>query len=169
MDYIFISEKYQKVLKKCIIIGIMFSPYRVCREILGKGSDITPLKITKLAYISHGFHLGYIGKPLFDDDVEAWRYGPVIPSIYFAVKHFKRAPITPTLFDHVDDDISKEAEQVISAVMKTYDKYSGLQLSTITHKKDSPWDITVKEKGINEIIPNRLIEKHYKSVIDENL
>jgi uncharacterized phage-associated protein len=138
----------------------------VCREILELGKQrITPLKLIKLAYISQGFHLGYYGKPIFDDEVEAWPYGPVIRSIYFAVNHFKRHEITKTLFEHVNDDLSLEAQRVIDAVIKTYDKYDALELSALTHRKGSPWDITVREKGINKIIPKSLIKSHYEGII----
>ena len=59
------------------------------------GEEITPLKIQKLVYIAHGYHLAFTasdnspnGLPLVDDEfAEAWQYGPVFPSLYH---HFKR-------------------------------------------------------------------------------
>lgn len=143
--------------------------FRVCKEILTRGTDITPLKLIKIAYISHGFHLGYMSKPLFNERVEAWPYGPVIKEIYFAVNHFKREKILPNLFDHVDDNgIENKSIQVINAVLNTYNKYDGLQLSTITHQEGTPWSITIKKKGINQVIDNSLIEKHYRNIIYGN-
>lgn len=151
----------------------MTDPYSVCHRILQIGnesgvSDITTLKIIKLAYISHGFHLGYLGKPLFDDDVEAWPYGPVIPRIYHAVSHFRGKPIPYTLFQHREEPMRETSDQIIRAVMKTYAKYDGLHLSSLTHKEGTPWDQTKKSRGIGATIPTRMIEQYYGKVIGDN-
>ncbi len=42
------------------------------------------MKLHKLLYYAAGWHLGFTGEPLFDEDIEAWQYGPVVPSIYLA-------------------------------------------------------------------------------------
>ena len=44
--------------------------------------QITQMKLHKLLYYAAGWHLGFTGEPLFDEDIEAWQYGPVVPSIY---------------------------------------------------------------------------------------
>ena len=48
---------------------------------------LTPLKIQKLVYFANGWHLAIKGVPLINEQVEAWRFGPVIPSLY---THFER-------------------------------------------------------------------------------
>jgi uncharacterized phage-associated protein len=50
------------------------------------GDLISNMKLQKLLYYQQGFHLAYFGKPLFEEDIEAWMYGPVVPSVY---SHFK--------------------------------------------------------------------------------
>ena len=144
----------------------MFSPHAVCREILHQGTHVTPLKLIKLAYISHGYHLGFLNRPLFNDEAKAWPYGPAVENIYHAVKHFKRRQINKELFDGpIDDDTNDDANSIIDLVVRAYDKYDGLQLSTITHRKGSPWHIAIEKYGQWETIPNRLIQEHYKSMI----
>ncbi|MCC7437458.1 MAG: DUF4065 domain-containing protein [Armatimonadetes bacterium] len=49
---------------------------------LKDGTALTPMKLLKLVYIAHGWHLGIMGKPLISDEVQAWKYGPVIPKLY---------------------------------------------------------------------------------------
>ena len=44
---------------------------------------ISNLQLQKiLYYIQHDF-LKKNNKPLFDDDFEAWKFGPVVPSVYY--------------------------------------------------------------------------------------
>ena len=64
------------------------------------GEKVTPLKIQKLVYIAHGWHLALYEKPLvYDEFAEAWEYGPVFPSIYHEFKHFGGAPIAEPATD----------------------------------------------------------------------
>lgn len=51
------------------------------------GDSITNLKLQKLLYYLQGHWLATFDGPLFGDKIEAWRYGPVVPSVYshFAV------------------------------------------------------------------------------------
>lgn len=63
---------------------------------LTRKNEIPPLKMQKLVYISHGWHLALSdGKPLVSDEyVEAWPYGPVFPSVYHEFKHYGASPHT---------------------------------------------------------------------------
>lgn len=53
----------------------------------------TQMKLHKLLYYAHGWHLGFTGEPLLDEAIEAWAYGPVVPSIYQELKMLGSAPI----------------------------------------------------------------------------
>lgn len=46
--------------------------------------DLTNMKINKLLYFAQGHYLREYGEPLFDDGIEAWDHGPVIPAVYSA-------------------------------------------------------------------------------------
>ena len=47
-----------------------------------QGDSLSNLKLQKLLYYAQGFHLAIKNEPLFDEDIEAWTYGPVVPSVY---------------------------------------------------------------------------------------
>jgi len=49
---------------------------------LRESIPITPLKLQKLVYFAHGWYLGFTGEPLLNEGIQAWEYGPVIPSLY---------------------------------------------------------------------------------------
>ena len=69
----------------------------VANEFLGLAKkekiEISNLKLIKLMYIAQGLSLSLSDRALFPDPIEAWKYGPVISSIYHEFKHFGRNPI----------------------------------------------------------------------------
>ena len=69
--------------------------------ILAKNREIRldPLQLNKLLYITQCFSLGISGKPAFGDKIEAWKYGPVIKSIYKKFECHGNSKITH-LTDH---------------------------------------------------------------------
>ena len=111
--------------------------------------DISPLKLQKLVYLAHGWHLAYHGKPLVKDEyVEAWRYGPVFPSLYHYFKHRGRMPILE-LANVIDTDLEIQIPRIPKAdrltrrlldrIWEVYGDFSGEELSEMTHKQGSPW------------------------------
>ena len=61
------------------------------------GKKIRPLKLMKLVYLAYGYALAIIDRSIIDprfDKVEAWRYGPVIPSVYHSFKQYRDSPVT---------------------------------------------------------------------------
>ena len=69
--------------------------------------SLDPMKIQKLVYFANGWHLAVKGAPLINEQVEAWPYGPVIPSLYAAFRRFGDQPITRraehTAIDYIDE------------------------------------------------------------------
>lgn len=150
--------------------------------------QITPLKVQKLVYFSHGWHLALHpdGLPLVDDEfVEAWQYGPVFPSLYFEFKHYGKKPIKEYAQDLNLIDIGTKSKrfeivtpqirstdtivpELLDRVLEVYKGHSAVRLSSLTHAPDSPWATTRrKSPGIRNVdIPNELIRKHYKNLIE---
>src|SRR5690348_2726800 len=58
------------------------------------GESISPLKLQKLLYFGHGWHLAITGEPLLSERIRAWKYGPVVESIYYQFRRFGNRPIT---------------------------------------------------------------------------
>ena len=143
---------------------------------LSTGRELTPMKLVKLVYISHGWHLGLTEKPLIAEAAQAWKYGPVIISVYHDFKKYGGRQITslePSLPSSRYYPIVTDTELVrfLNRIWDVYSKFSGGQLSTLTHKEGTPWDIVWNEKGgkklENTVIPNELIRQHYKTKINE--
>jgi uncharacterized phage-associated protein len=131
-----------------------------------KGITLTPLQLMKLTYMSQGWMLGLKGKALFDDRIEAWKYGPVIPSLYQRTKLFGSGPITEQLPAPTGDNLDGDAEEILQSVVETYGRYSGVALSNLTHRPGSPWSQFWKEGVINCEIPVSAIRAHYDKLKD---
>ena len=71
----------------------MNSAKAIANYFLDKSIDLTPMKIIKLVYIAHGWHLAITDKPLIEDYVQAWEFGPVIPDLYHEFKKYGNTPI----------------------------------------------------------------------------
>ena len=139
-------------------------------------NDITPMKLVKLVYIAYGWHLGITGKELFSENIEAWKYGPVIPSIYNHYKKWGRNPIGK--IKDFSDFLPNDVKSFLDKIWDEYGKYDAIQLSSMTHQKGSPWyiiwndilKITNHKSGrINaSIIPSNLIKLYYQEKLISN-
>lgn len=146
---------------------------------------ISPMQIQKLIYLAHGYYLyRHNGEPLINEVFQAWRFGPVLSSIYFDCRHFGRTGIKQFLlddFDSVDDrdnpypidprprpaplPDNKEVKKIVDFVWRTYGKYDPIRLSQWTHEKEGPWDkITKGGSDIlrNKEVPNEEIHDYFK-------
>jgi uncharacterized phage-associated protein len=146
-------------------------------------SDVTPMKLQKLIYYAHGWHLAFLGTPLIKEEVQAWKFGPVIPDIYAEFKEFGNSPVTNDAtelsFGEKGLELSapvvppedQTAHSLISEILRIYGNYSPIQLSNLTHSAGEPWR-EVAEKYNDELprgieIPNSLIENSFKKRLAE--
>ena len=126
----------------------------------------TPMELLKLVYIAHGWNLAIHDEPLVTDTVQAWKYGPVFPSLYRAVREWGNRPVDkPLLVSFADDvDFSAGEEEVMDAVLDAYGHYDGIQLSMLTHAHNTPWHevyLVDKDDAGDAPIHNKLIRQHF--------
>ncbi len=110
------------------------------------GSDLmTNLKLQKMLYYQQGFHLAMFGTPLFNDEIEAWMYGPVVPSVYMYYKGCGKSGIPSNKELHFEFSDRKE-EALFREVCDVYGKYSAVGLMNMTHR-EMPWKSTSTGEG----------------------
>lgn len=145
-------------------------------------TQISPMKLQKLIYYAHAWHLAIKDKPLIEENIEAWSWGPVVRSIYLDFKKFGRHPIEndrathlrmegddPNNMELVEETPSLEDEEkkkFVDLIWRVHKKYTGVQLSNSTHGKGEPWTIIKEKYGDLEdepIIPNDLIRAVFKA------
>lgn len=131
---------------------------------------LSHLKLQKLVYIAHGYLLAWKMKPLINDAVEAWSYGPVIPSIYHEFKQYgsSNIPIVNVDFPtNLDND--EDAKAVIKGVLDLYGNLDAITLVNLTHQPNTPWGDAWHNLGGSAVysfqIDNESIKNHYRKVL----
>lgn len=155
----------------------MYNPLSIANYFVYKSIDegvsITPMKVLKLVYIAHGWHLGLRKEPLITEQTEAWKYGPVVESIYRVFKKFGRNDIDSVQFFTKNDKsefndllINLNDRALLDRVWEVYKDYTGTELSSLTHMEDTPWYTTWNKEGgslkSGAIIPNAAIRAFYE-------
>ena len=141
--------------------------------------DMTPMKLIKLVYFSYAWYLAIFEKKLFTETVEAWRYGPVVPSIYHEFKRFGNSPIQQYSinFELENNKISfpviamddEDALGVVGAIWRTYKNRDGWDLSKITHEdNNTPWSLAYAQ-GENSPMRDDEIVRRAKEAIEKYL
>jgi uncharacterized phage-associated protein len=105
-----------------------------------EGEPMTAMRLHKLLYYCQGWHLAWFGRPLFADRMEAWKYGPVVPSVDAEPWCNGRAPI-PDMGEPAD--LTAEARESIEQVWSHYRKFSAYGLRDQTHD-EAPWSAHYK-------------------------
>jgi uncharacterized phage-associated protein len=81
------------------------NPIAIANYFIELAKFITPMKLQKLVYFAHGWCLALADKPLINEKIEAWQYGPVVSSLYREFKKYGNEGITsPAVeFKHLGD------------------------------------------------------------------
>ena len=140
------------------------------------GKKLDPMKLQKLVYYAHGWFMVFQDRPLINEEIQAWRYGPVIRSVYYYFKRYGAISIDgPAKVSEADlccvppEDTLTHA--LLQEVWRVYGKYRGVQLSTMSHSEGTPWDKAWsrnQEHLESVVIPNDDIKKHFKSILEKS-
>lgn len=121
----------------------------LCNNILVRGSTqkipITPMKLQKLMYYVCRDYVHATGDTPITELFEVWKYGPVLPSVYGQFQSFRATPITEYAKDamgrsrKVSESKNPVLAQILDVVWAKYKRYSGPDLSELTHRPGSGW------------------------------
>ncbi|MBQ8606869.1 MAG: DUF4065 domain-containing protein, partial [Bacteroidaceae bacterium] len=117
----------------------------IANKLLAKSTDydagelMSNMKLQKMLYYQQGYHLAAFGSPLFDEEIEAWMYGPVVPSVYEHFRSHGAGGIAPETSDIIT--LSEEEEFLFNDVFEAYIDFSAYGLMNKTHG-EMPWRTT---------------------------
>ena len=116
--------------------------------------EITNLKLNKLVYYSQVESLRKYNRPLFDDIVEAWQYGPVEPVVYHTCSSYGRNCITKSSDLAILDGTS---QKLIDSGMDKLGMLTAFDLFTLSHKPDGAWESVYSPNRDNPITPEAIL------------
>lgn len=150
----------------------------VCRYVINysnkHGCGISNLKLQKILYFIQAYFL--IRKkdhlPCFNEKIEAWNFGPVVPEAYHEYKQFGSGDI-PSIKSYIQldkvniwnsrrvtfnsDVIKNEDKTLIGKVIDKFSDYTATDLVSLTHRQ-SPWIDAYTPHQNNEIELNSIRE-----------
>lgn len=127
--------------------------------------SITNLKLQKCLFYLQREYLVKYNEPLFEDDIEAWCYGPVVSNVYYEYCSSGSMPIWPlwSYSSTVDKNkyvpnLDKTLQEFLNSLIDKYKDYDIWQTVEQIHGKDGAWYKTYHEKGNKAIIPIKWIK-----------
>lgn len=126
------------------------------------------LKLLKLLYYIQGYHLAMFNAPLFKDKIEAWLHGPVVPSVYRWAKDLTDEKLQDEAMNEKQMgalNLHPQQTELISEVLKIYNKYSAYGLRDKTHT-EMPW-LSVYEQGKNNEITQDSLKNFFTPLVEK--
>lgn len=156
----------------------LYSALDIARYVINYSNEkdygITNLKLQKVLYFIQAWFLMKKNKRCFNEDLKAWKLGPVVPEVYHEFKRFGSSYI-PNIksFITVDGDniwsmkriaftdefINKEDREIINKVIDDLSEFSATYLVKITHKQ-KPW-IEAYSNGENTVISEKNMRSYF--------
>lgn len=114
-------ENMEKILN--VAEYIFREYYRVTGELIDE------MKLQKLLYFSQRETLAILNKPLFNEEFEGWKYGPISREI--------RTVFTEDGMNAETEDIKSDSKYIINNVILEYGALASWKLSELSHKEVS--------------------------------
>lgn len=125
------------------------------------GKRLKHFQLQQLMYIAQGVALAFHDRVLFYDDVEAWKYGPIVSDLYHALTEYGAGEVRNLIDTDDDAPIDEVVEGIVGIVYEAYGDKDDVALSGLTHQKDTPWYIAW-EKG-DKVIGVELIREKFEN------
>ena len=103
----------------------------------GVEAEMTNMKLQKLLYYCQSLHLALYNQPLFEEEIQAWRYGPVCPRAYQFYSEFEAEQL-PIPSPESLQQISPQNQELLEEVWGYFGGYHAYRLSDMTHG-EFPW------------------------------
>lgn len=131
------------------------------------GCPMTQLPVHKLVYLAQGWHLALMGEPLFDEELRAWKHGPVVPLVRNRLIEYHGKPLSPSVARERPDVLYQPASlNVMERVYQMYRECTPGQLIDISHADGSPWHYAWErnKRGGSDVISTVRMKDYFDSL-----
>jgi uncharacterized phage-associated protein len=163
LEYKIVTVKSTLLMLEYPVIERTITAHDVAAYILKRTGRISAMKLQKLVYYSQVWFVTWFEQPLFDERIEAWVNGPVVPALY--EKH--KGKFTVDCWDGEASKITGDAQVTIDKVIGFYGDKDPQWLSNLAHN-ERPWQKAREgmddwERGNQEITLDSILE-YYSSI-----
>lgn len=183
MEIVFVKPYniiYSILLYRKDVEFMSYNVLDICRHAINYSNEsdygISNLKLQKVLYFIQAYFLTKKKEhdPCFDERIEAWDFGPVVPIAYHEYKQYGSGDI-PTIESYImvdendiwnskrvefdDTTIKNEDKVLIDKVIDKFADYSATDLVSLTHRQ-SPW-IDAYVPYQNNEITNEAIKEYF--------
>lgn len=141
----------------------MYDAMAIAKYVIDKcthdGVPISNLQLQKILYFIQLNFLKILDKIAFNNDIEAWQHGPVVPDVYSLYSGYGGTKIYMTdenIRKMFNSNIEKEIVDKVTILCRSLDAW---ELVERTHKSGTPWSHVYTGRP-NEIIPVKLIREY---------
>lgn len=110
----------------------------VATYILKKRGPMTAMKLQKLVYYSQAWSLVWEHQPLFLDEIQAWKNGPVVVPLFH--EHRGQYRVDADMLTGSATALDSTQAATVDSVLQFYGDMTAAQLSELTHA-ENPWKI----------------------------
>ena len=123
---------------------------------------ISPMKLQKLLYYAQGAFLAIDDTALFEDEIEVWEHGPVVPSIYQKYKKYGNGGIRKNESKNTAD-FDEHTYAMLYGIYEKYNVYSASQLRNMTHRE--PPYIKASENVNSRVISKASMKDYFSNTV----
>lgn len=133
---------------------------------------LSHMSVHKIMFFANGWHLAAYDAPLIDEQFEAWKYGPVLRTVWEAFKHLNKREVDCRAehFDPITEElyilqvaIPHRTIEFLRSILLEYGPISPLQLSDMTHQIGGAWDRTWNAPRDQARLGMRISDKSIKT------
>lgn len=126
----------------------------------GRGKIVTNLRLQKLLYFIQAHCFINRIDPCLPDEMEAWRYGPVMPEVYDRYRFFGSIGIVPKLDIDMNLFVTEpELRELVDYALIQCEEFSTQDLIDISHHQD-PW-LNAIAKGEKSPITQEVMKAYF--------
>lgn len=126
-----------------------------------KANPLSSVKLQKLLYYAQAWHLVFHSDSLFDDEIEAWVHGPVVPCVFRKYCGMGLSPLSRTASEII-------ARAHLQGVWRVYGKFDEWELERLTDS-EAPWKEARGDLPLDAPCHNRIskesMESYYSSLL----
>ena len=140
----------------------MYSAIIIARYIINKKFEeenpVNNARLQSLLYLTQGQSYRTRKEPLFEENIYAWKQGPVVPDVFWTYAGY----LTTNIRNHYEIKLDENTKILIDNLLNILDNLDDNTLKQIVCEKDSPWSRFSKSQTTK--IPKKQLEKYFLSL-----